>query len=100
MLTHARMLVFFETPSIGETPWESARCIDALKKTRFFMKRGSALKKIGNDKSARSFSDRSFFHGRLRGCPCPNAFFLGGLEGLTEVLFCFLGRMSAGRSGP
>ena len=39
----------------------------------------------GNEKSARSFSDRSFFMDVHAGCPCQNVGFLQGLEGLTEV---------------
>ena len=52
--------------------------------------------RVGNEKSARSFSDRSFFVDVRAACPCQNAcFFFQHLEGLTEVL----GRMSAGTSG-
>ena len=52
---------------------------------------------LGNKKSARSFSDRSFFHGRPRGTSVPKCLlFFQDLEGLTEVF----GRMSAGMSGP
>ena len=48
----------------------------------------------GSEKSARSFSDRSFFVDVRAACPCQNAFFQD-LEGLTEVF----GRLSAGSSG-
>ena len=47
-------------------------------------------------KSARSFSDRSFFMDVRAGCSCQNASFFQDLEGLTEVF----GRMSAGISAP
>ena len=50
---------------------------------------------LGSEKSARSFSDRSFFMDVRAGCLCANTLFQD-LEGLTEVF----GRMSAGISGP
>ena len=49
---------------------------------------------LGNEKSARSFSDRSFFMDVRAGCPCENACFFQDMESLTEVF----GRMSAGIS--
>ena len=54
-----------------------------------------SFKRPTNEKSARSFSDRSFFHGRPRGMSVPKCLFFQILEGLTEVF----GGMSAGMSG-
>ena len=51
---------------------------------------------LGNEKSARSFSDRRFFMDVRVGCPFRNACFFQDLEGLTEV---FDGT-SAGMCGP
>ena len=49
-----------------------------------------------NEKSARRFSDRSFFVDVRAACPCQKMLvFFQDLEGLTEVF----GRMSAGTSG-
>ena len=50
---------------------------------------------LGNEKSARSFSDRSFCMDVRTGCRCQSACLSQDLEGLTEVF----GRMSAGISG-
>ena len=51
--------------------------------------------RIGNEKSARRFSDRSFFMD-VSGMSVPKCFFFQDLEGLTQVF----GRMSAGISAP
>ena len=41
----------------------------------------SDILKIGNEKSARSFSDRSFFVDVRAACPCQNACFVPGFGG-------------------
>ena len=51
---------------------------------------------LGNEKSARSFSDRSFFMDVRTGGSAPKCFIFQDLEGLTEVFR----RMSAGISVP